>query len=165
MGALVFVLDKDGDVGHAMVIGKVTGPSDSQIYVSAHTHDKKLVPLAECDSNHAFRIVVPEAFYLYSTPPAVRVTCNWKDNVPAGTTVTFSGNAERRSGGTCYRMAIEVIPPDKSTSSWSNGVMSTNSISHAFTLNQKGLYTIKIYAKETYNTSGNVSSTMTLRTY
>lgn len=162
-GSLVFVYDGTNR-GHAMVIGKVTGPNDNQIFVSAHTTDKKLQPLSLCHSGVWFNLVVPKAYYCYSGQPQLRVTCDWKSNVKAGSTVTLSGKAERKSGGTCYRMVIKVVAPN-GVVSWSPEMTYTDVISHPFTLSQKGLYKISIYARETYNSTSNVGCSMTLRTY
>lgn len=164
-GSVVFVYDGEDAYGHAMVIGKVTGSASSQIFVSAHTTDVKLQPLSQCCSGRSFRIVVPIAYYAYTNKPAIRITSQWQSNVPAGTTVTFNSSAQLLSGGTCYRMAMKIVPPSGKQEIWAEEKMNTNNYSAKLTLGEKGLYKITTYAHEKSNSPSNISNTITLRTY
>lgn len=164
-GAVVFVVDDDGDYGHALVIGKVTGELSSQIFVSAHTGDVKLQPLSQANWNGKdFRLVVPIAYYAHTNKPALRVVTDWKNNVPSGSSVTFNARAERLSGGTCYRMSMKVVSPS-GVVSWLGERTNTNSYSATTTLSEKGLYKITAYARELSTSSSNVGNTIALRTY
>lgn len=136
-GSVIFVKDWEGDYGHAMVVGKVTGSATSQIFVSAHTNDVKLQPLSQCCGGDTFRIVVPIAYYAYTNKPALRVTTKWQGNVRAGSSVTLSATAQRLSGGTCYRMAMKVVSPTGKTT-WLGEKTNTNSYSATTTLSEKG---------------------------
>lgn len=163
-GSVVFIYDGSDNYGHAMVVGKVTGSASSQIFVSAHTNDVKLQPLSQCCGGRTFKIVVPSSFYAYTNKPALRVTSSWKNNVPSGTSVTFSATAQRLSGGTCYRMSMKVVSPSGKTT-WLGEKTNTNSYSATTTLTEKGLYKITAYARETASSPSNVGNTIALRTY
>lgn len=152
---------------HAVVVGKVTGSKTSEIFVSAHTADVKLQPLSQqvdAFGNLPFTIVVPEKYYAYTNISPVRVACIWVNNVPSGSNVTFKGHAECLSGNTCWRMAIKVVAPSGAIT-WGTHVYNSNSLSQAFTVSEKGLYKITIYAKENSNSTVTYENTMALRTY
>lgn len=163
-GSVVFVLDGEGDLGHAMVISKVTGPATSQIFVSAHTNDVKLQPLSQCISNSPYRIVVPNAFYAYTNAPALRVVTKWHDVQPLNTTLNLTATATRKSGGSVYRMAMSVTTPSGKTV-WLGEVMNTNNYSKTYKFTEKGLYRITTFARETASSPSNVSNTASLRIY
>lgn len=163
-GSVVFVLDKDGDLGHAMVIAKVTGSSSSQIFVSAHTKDVKLQPLSQCNSGYEFRLVVPVAYYAYTGVPSMRVLTEWKDNVRVGTSVTFTGRAVRSTGGNCFRMTMKVVSPSGKIS-WLGEKTNLSVYNGTITLDEKGLYKITTIAKEFSASPSNVSQTIALRTF
>lgn len=167
LGAVIHVVGADGDLGHAVVVTRVEGStgSTSDIYVSAHNSDTKMEKLSNYTQGKPFKLIVPEKYYAFSGVPAVRVTCNWKSAVTVGTSVTISGSAERKVGGKCFRLAINLISPS-GKSTWYD-LENTSTISKAFMLSERGLYKATIYAREnnpdTTSSGGSGSCTMAVR--
>lgn len=163
-GAVVFVLDDVGDLGHAMVISKVTGPSVSQVFVSAHTQDVKLVPLSQWISSSSYRIVIPNYYYSYSNAPALRVVTKWHDAQKVNTTLNLSAEITRKSGGTVFRSAMSVETPSGQIV-WLGDVLNSNYYSKNYQFTQKGLYHITTYARETSTSANSVSNAIAVRIY
>ena len=164
LGSVVLLYDD----GHAMVISKVTGSSPSQIFVSAHTSDVKLVPLSQCfdstDYSLGYHIIVPEGYYSYTNTPNCRVVSKWQDAVAQNTTLNLSATAVRKSGGSVYRMAMRIITPS-GAEQWQGETLNTTKYSKSYQFTEKGLYTITVYARETSSSSNSVSSTISVRVY
>ncbi len=165
LGSVVMVRDLQNDIGHAMVVTKVTGGSLSQIYVTAHTNDVKLSPLSQhCTSNDEFYVLRPVYYKLYANQMPLRVITQWKDNKPSGTTETFTATAHRPNGGACYRMAMMVVTPSGKVH-WIAEQLNTSSISGSIQLTEKGLYKISAYARETASSPSSVGNTIAYRTW
>lgn len=164
LGSVVLLYDD----GHAMVISKVTGSSPSQIFVSAHTSDVKLVPLSQCfdstDYSLGYHIIVPEGYYSYTNTPNCRVVSKWQDAVAQNITLNLSATAVRKSGGSVYRMAMRIITPS-GAEQWQGETLNTTKYSKSYQFTEKGLYTITVYARETSSSSNSVSSTISVRVY
>ena len=154
--------------GHAMVISKVTGSSTSQIFVSAHTNDVKLVPLSQClsaaDKSNGYHVIIPDSYYSYTNTPNCRVVSKWQDAVSKNTTLNLSATAVRKSGGNVYRMAARVITPS-GTEKWLGEEYNTTSYNRSYQFAEKGLYQVTTYARELSSSVSSVSSTISVRVY
>jgi hypothetical protein len=164
LGSILLV----NDDGHAMVISKVTGSSTSQIFVSAHTNDVKLVPLSQClsagDRSNGYHVIIPDSYYSYTNTPNCRVASKWQDAVAQNTTLNLSATAIRKSGGTVYRMAARVVTPS-GAEKWLGEEYNTTSYNRSYQFAEKGLYQVTTYARELSSSANSVSSTISVRVY
>ena len=85
--------------------------------------------------------------------------------VSQGSSITLSGGTNQQ----VYRMAMKVVAPNGDVS-WLGEETCTNSYNRTFQFNQKGLYTITLYARDINpdaypNDSTSVCGTYTIRCY
>ncbi len=176
----------DNPPDHAILIVEANTQERRHIYFNGNSPMRKYKNLAEEFPSVSMTAIIPLSMEIHgSCSHSYSNFGNWTDAVcnscgynrmrisstipdwgvyASGSTRTLTGTV----GFTCYRMAMGITTPSGSTS-WVEST-NTSSISRSYTFSQTGLYTIRISARDTpdtsaYPQSAAVSYVYTIRIY
>lgn len=143
-GAVCHVTGSDADYGHAIVLTDVNGLARNQIYLCAHSTDRKFVKLGDYYATCPIKAFMPQ-YLRVSTSPSNYLKVDMLRPIARGST----GSLRCYTSAAQYKFTIGVKAPSGAFTSASSTAANPTSFTYNYNFTESGLYKIDCYSKAT----------------